>query len=58
MPVGLSNRFYLTPELQLSVAWAEVSIAGGSARTSNIAMHFVLGVGFSFLKERSGNHGS
>ena len=44
-PLSLSDWFFLTPEIQLTVAWAKVSIADGVASGSNVAFHFVVGAG-------------
>jgi hypothetical protein len=47
-PLELSKRFFLTPEIQLTAAWARVSTARGHATAPNVAFHFVLGIGFLF----------
>jgi hypothetical protein len=44
----LSGRLLLTAEIQLSLAWAKVSVADGFASGPNVAFHFIFGGGFRF----------
>jgi hypothetical protein len=44
----ISSRFFLTPEIQLTAAWAKVFVAKGHASAPNVAFHAVLGLGFLF----------
>lgn len=46
--LALSERLFVVPELQATAAWAKVSVAGGHAVTPNLALHFLLGVGYRF----------
>jgi hypothetical protein len=45
---NLTDWFFLTPEIQFTVAWAKVSIADGFASGPNVAFHFIFGAGFLF----------
>jgi hypothetical protein len=45
---SIYSGFFFTPEIQLSAAWARVGVADGKATTTNVALHLMLGVGYSF----------
>jgi hypothetical protein len=47
-PFPVTAGFFVTPELQLSVAWAKVTVAGGHATAANVAVHLLFGVGYGF----------
>jgi hypothetical protein len=44
----LGQRVFLSPELQFSAAHARVPIQDGDATAPNLAVHFLLGLGFDF----------
>jgi hypothetical protein len=44
----LGRRAYLSPELQLTAAHARVPIQEGRATAPNLAVHFLVGLGFRF----------
>lgn len=41
-------NLFVTPEIQLSAAWAKVSVADGKAIAPNVALHLVVGIGYAF----------
>lgn len=43
----VTRRFFASTEGQLTYSWARVPIARGHARTANVAVHVLLGLGFS-----------
>ena len=45
------HKLYLEnnpPEVQLTAAWAKVSVVDGLATGPNVAFHFIFGAGFLF----------
>jgi hypothetical protein len=46
--LALSTDVYVSGEVQLIGAWARVPVAKGSATAPNVALHFLLGVGYRF----------
>jgi hypothetical protein len=47
-PLWLSSRWFVTPEIQVSAAWARVPVADGDATAPNVAAHFLIGAGYRF----------
>jgi hypothetical protein len=47
-PLRLSSRWLITPEIQISAAWARVPVAEGDASAPNVAAHFLVGLGYRF----------
>jgi hypothetical protein len=45
--LAISRRFFATAEGQVTFSWAQVPIRKGHARTGNVALHALLGFGFS-----------
>ncbi|MCP4897807.1 MAG: hypothetical protein GY906_12615 [bacterium] len=44
----LSEHFFLGFEVQITAAWANVSVANGDASTRNVAIHGLVGLGYRF----------
>ncbi|MCK4512221.1 hypothetical protein KAW64_10810 [bacterium] len=44
----LSARWIATLETQVTLGWANVSIANGKAETTNVAVHIMFGVGYTW----------
>lgn len=44
---SISRRFFANAEGLLTYSWARAPIVGGHARTSNVAFHALVGLGFS-----------
>lgn len=45
---GLSDRWTGALDAQVTVGWANVSVADGEARTTNVAFHLMFGVGYTW----------
>lgn len=46
--LALSSRLFVTPEVQVSTAWAKVPVANGRAYAPNVALHGLVGIGYRF----------
>jgi hypothetical protein len=44
--IDLGERWFVVPELQATAGWVRVKVADGDARTSNLALHFLLSLGW------------
>ena len=42
------DRLFLGLETQLSYGWVRVPVSGGTAETTNLSLHFMVGAGFVF----------
>jgi hypothetical protein len=45
---SLSDRWTAALDAQVTVGWANVSVADGEARTTNVALHLMFGVGHTW----------
>jgi hypothetical protein len=45
---SLNRHFFVSTEGQLTAAWATVTVAEGEADVFNLALHFLLGIGYGF----------